>query len=206
MKKEKLRKHVFESALRIVEDGGVEELNARNLAEKSSCALGSIYNAFGNLEDLQLHINATVLSRLYEKLSQAAEKGIAEGLPLLSLFKELGIAYIDFSQKNRSFWKALFEYLPNQAAPEWYAKRAQEGIYHLCDRLSDVYEIPVVEVKRLVGFFWSSVHGISSILLNRKMEMVADLFQSDFMSEYIEYGLNGLFSNHSDALRLPKKK
>ncbi len=203
MKKEKLKKQVFESALQIIEQEGMEELNVRKIAEMSSCSLGSIYNVFGNLHDLHLHINATILSRLYETLSQAVRKGISEGKPLLSLFHDLGKAYIEFGQKHRSLWKALFEYLPSGPMPEWYSKRAKEGIYQLSSYISAVYGISESEAKRLVGFFWSSIHGICSILLNRKMEMVSELFPNEYLQDYIEYSLTGLFRNSSDQMRLP---
>lgn len=205
MKTDKLRKQVFESALRIVESHGIEELNARKLAELSSCALGSIYNAFGNLDDLRFHINATILSRLYEQLSQTAEQGISRELSLLALFKELGISYIEFATRHPLLWKTLFEYAPSVSSPDWYAKRTREGIYQLCQRLSIAYRIPEEKAKQLVGFFWSSIHGISAILLNRKMEMVSDLFQDDYLDDYIEYSLTGLFKSRSDEMKTPIK-
>lgn len=206
MKTDKLRKQVFESALRIVESGGIEELNARKLAELSSCALGSIYNAFGNLDDLRLHINATILSRLYEQLSQAAENGISRGISLLAVFKELGVSYIAFAKQNPLLWKTLFEYSSSSPLPEWYGKHAREGIYRLCQRLSVVYGIQEEKMKQLLGFFWSSMHGISAILLNKKMEMVSELFQDNYLDGYIEYSLTGLFQSKLDEMQLPVKK
>lgn len=206
MKIEKLRKQVFESALQIVESQGIEALNARKLAEQSSCALGSIYNVFGNLDDLRLHVNATILSRLYEVLFQTAERGVSRKISLLALFKELGISYVQFAKQNPLFWKALFEYAQDVSSlPDWYTKRAREGIYQLCQRLSIAYGISEEKTKRLVGFFWSSSHGISSILLNRKLEMVSDLFQDDYLDDFIEYSLTGLFKSRSDEMRQPIK-
>jgi|GEM_PF-1105120 len=205
MKAEKLRKQVFESALRIVESQGIEELNARKLADESACALGSIYNAFGNLDDLRFHINATILSRLYERLYQTVELGISRDVPLLALFKELGISYVEFARKNPSLWKTLFEYAPNVSVPDWYAKRAGLGIYQLCQRLSISYGIPEEKTKRLVGFFWSSVHGICAILLNKKMVAVSDLFQEEHLDDFIEYSLTGLFKSRSDEMKMPIK-
>ena len=205
MKTEKLRKQVFESALRIVESQGVEELNARKLAEMSSCALGSIYNAFGNLDDLRFHINATILSRLYERLYQTVELGISRDVPLLALFKELGISYVDFAKKNPLLWKTLFEYAPNVPVPDWYKKRAGEGIYLLCQRLSNAYGITKEKAQQLIGFFWSSIHGICAILLNNKMEMVSGLFQEDYLDDFLEYSLTGLFKSRSDEMKVPTK-
>ena len=205
MKTEKLRKQVFESALRIVESQGIEELNARKLAEQSSCALGSIYNAFGDLDDLRFHINATILSRLYERLYQTVEQGISRDAPLLALFKELGISYVEFARNKPLLWKTLFEYAPNVSTPDWYAKRASEGIYLLCQKLSIAYGIPEEKSKRLIGFFWSSIHGICAILLNRKMEAVSGLFREEYLDDFIEYSLTGLFKSRSDEMKMPIK-
>ena len=46
----------------------------------------------------------------------------------------------------------------------------------------------------MVGFYWTSIHGMSGILLNKKMEMVAELFKEDYLELYVEYCLNGLFT------------
>ena len=179
--------------------------NARRLADESSCALGSIYNAFGDLDDLRFHINATILSRLYERLYKTVELGISREVPLLALFKELGVSYIEFARNNPLLWKTLFEYAPNISVPDWYAKRAGDGIYQLCQRLSIAYGISQEKTKRLVGFFWSSIHGICAILLNKKMVAVSDLFERDYLEDFIEYSLTGLFKSRSDEMKMPIK-
>lgn len=199
IKKDKLRKKVFESAWQIVASKGIEHLNARSLARESLCALGSIYNAFGSFDDLQLHINAKTLTLLYQLLNEITVRGINEDKSLRALFRDLGHAYIDFGLKNLSLWKALFEYFPNESIPEWYRKHAREGIYQICKQISEAYQISETESKHLVGFFWASIHGVSAILLNRKMEMVAELFNTDNLHPYVEYCLNGLFKEMSNV-------
>lgn len=201
MKSEILKKKIFQSAMQIVEQEGMPQLNARKIAEKSQCALGSIYSVFGNLDDLQFHINAAILSRLYDVLHKTVEEGIKARKSLKSLFMDLGFAYIQFGQTNITLWKALFEYLPSESLPEWYSVRARDGIYRLATRLAATYGLEEKEVKKLIGFFWSSIHGKSAILLNRKMEMVAELFQEDCLQRYVEFSLHGLFQpGHEDLL------
>jgi AcrR family transcriptional regulator len=199
MKKEKLKKRVFESAWGIVECEGMEQLNMRRLAVSSSCALGSLYNAFGSFEDLQLHINANILAKLYRILNQTADKAIEEKKSLRAVFRDLALSYIEFGQKNRQLWKSLFEYFPNDSMPEWYGKHAREGIYRLCENLSKAFGLSEAESKRIVGFFWAAIHGVSAIFLNRKMEMVAELFHADSLHPYVEYCLDGLFKEGCDA-------
>jgi AcrR family transcriptional regulator len=199
MKSHQLKKRVFEAAWQIVEKEGMDLLNVRKLALLSSCSLGSIYNAFGSFQDLQLHINAKILANLYHILNETADKGIKEGKSLRAVFRDLGLAYIEFGQKNRLLWKALFEYFPNDPMPEWYGKHAREGIYDICKRLSQAFGLSEAQAKQIVGFFWAAIHGVSAILLNRKMEMVAELFNTDSLLPYVEYCLDGLCKEACDA-------
>lgn len=202
MKKEQLRKQIFHTAFKIVEDEGHSELTARKIAMKCDCALGSIYTAFGNLHDLQLHVNAAILSRLYDLLHRQAEEKIAGNQSLKELFRGLGHVYFKFAKENVALWKALFEYLPIETIPDWYSIRAKEGIYRLAERLAAAYELEKQEAKKAIGFFWSAIHGVTAILLNRKMEMVSDLFQEEYLAEYIDYSLHGLLTPLQEA-RLP---
>lgn len=197
MKKDKLRTRVFNSAWEIVEREGMAQLNVRKIAKLSDCSLGSIYNSFENFQALQLHINATVLSNLFLALKKVIESGIEEDKTLRQIFKDLGNAYIEFGYKNKFLWKAVFEHFPVNPLPEWYSKRAREGIYQICDRLAAYFKIPEEEMRHKVGFFWASIHGMSAILLNRKMEMVADLFKEGSLSSYIDNCTNSLFPSET---------
>lgn len=199
MKKEKLKKRVFDSAWQIVESEGMEQLNVRKLAQMSSCALGSIYNVFGSFQDLQLHINAKILTMLYNTLNDLTECGINDGKSLRAIFKDLGLAYLEFGKKNPLLWKALFEHFYSEPIPEWYAKHSREGIYLICKRLSKAFELTEEDAKQTVGFFWAAIHGISAIVLNRKMEMVAELFNKNSLHSYVEYSLDGLFEERRYA-------
>jgi len=193
MTKEKMKTKVFNSAWKIVEEEGISRLNVRTIAKLSECSLGSIYNCFENFESLQLHINAAVLLDLFETLQKVVDKGIKGKKKLPEIFRELGTSYIEFAQQKQFLWKALFEHFPVEPLPEWYQKQAREGIYKIALQLAKQFKIPEEEMKSKVGFFWASIHGMAAILLNRKMEMVSELFQQSSLNIYIDYCLEGLF-------------
>lgn len=193
MTKENLKTKVFDSAWAIVEKEGIARLNMRNLAKLSDCSLGSIYNCFENFESLQLHINAAFLNELFSALKKVTDKGIEERMRLPEIFRELGKTYIEFGNKNKYLWKALFENFPTEQLPEWYQKQTQRGIDQICSKLSKQFKVPEKEMKSKVGFFWASIHGMSAIILNRKMEMVSELFKETNLDSYIDYCLQGLF-------------
>jgi len=194
MTKEKLKSKVFDSAWKIVEKEGISGLNMRNLAKLSDCSLGSIYNCFENFESLQLHINAAFLSELFSKLSKVVDQGIEKKSKLSEIFRELGKTYIEFGDKNKYLWKALFEHFPLESPPEWYQKNAQGGINQICAKLAKQFKVPEKEMKTKVGFFWASIHGMSAILFNRKMEMVSELFKESNLDAYIDYCVRGIES------------
>jgi len=199
MKKERLRQKLFDSAWQIVESDGIENLNARRLAKESSCALGSIYTIYSNFQELHLTLNAKILTMLYNTLAKTLEAGIEHGKVLKEVFRDLGLAYINFGQDNLMLWKALFEYLPNDQVPSWYTKHAGEGIYSLCEKLSMHYTLTLDQAKKIVGFFWASIHGICAIFLNQKLKMVSDLLSPADRDAYVEYSLIGLLKEVPDA-------
>ncbi len=192
-----MKQRIFDSAKQIVKREGMSQLNVRKIAKLSDCSLGSIYNAFDNFSELQLHINADILSDLFLALSKVIENGTLAKKPMREIFKDLGFAYIEFGQKNTMLWKSVFEHFPQKEIPKWYKKRAQEGIYAICAKIADFFDLPEKEVKHMVGFYWTSIHGMSGILLNKKMEMVAELFKEDYLELYVEYCLNGLFKRET---------
>lgn len=199
MKKDRLKKHLFESAWQIVETEGIDKLNARKLAKRCNCSVGSIYTTFDNFQDLQLNLNAKILSMLYASLINAFEIGIQNEKSLREIFKGMGRAYIDFGQNNLLLWKSLFEYLPFESIPNWYVKHTREGIYNICERVSSCFGLSEDTAKQIVGFFWTSIHGISAIFLNQKMKMVSELFDPNKIDDYVEYCLDGLFKEVLDA-------
>lgn len=199
MKKKTLRDQIFESAWQLVEAQGVAKLNVRKVARLTDCSLGSIYNCFENFENLQVHVNAKILTKLYAALEQVVSNISKEEKSLQEVLKDLGMEYYRFAVENKFLWKSLFEFFPLEALPDWYGELARKGIYSLCLKLSGVYRVPEEEMKQIIGFFWSSVHGMTSIFLNKKMDMVSDLFQRNSLEAYINYCLQGLFAGEAAA-------
>ncbi len=187
-----LKKRVFDAAWEIVETKGVEELNARRLAEMSGCALGSLYTVFESFLDLKLQINAAILNRFHGAIQKALEKGITEEKGPKDCLKRLGLAYVAFGESNKHLWKALFEHLPYESMPEWYVKHTRDGIQKLCQRFSVAFHVPPKEARRAIGFYWAAIHGMTAICLNQKTATIAELIGSDSLEPYLNYCLDGL--------------
>ncbi len=200
MKNNKLKEKVFDSAWKIVENEGMDQLTIRGIAELSGCSLGAINDVLDNFQDLQLRINSHILSCLYQTIEETTTLAIKNNKPLKELLRDLAKAYIDFGQKHRLLWKALFEHAPSSRFPEWYIKHTHAGIYQVSKKLAVTFSIPENEIRKFLGFFWAAIHGICSILLNKKLDTVADFFNVDIHLEpYIEYCLQGLLPNQTTS-------
>ena len=193
IKNSKLKEKVFDSAWKIVENEGMDQLTVRGIAELSGCSLGTISDVLDNFQDLQLRINANILSRLYQMVEETTTTAIKAHKPLKELLRDLGKAYINFGQKHRFLWKALFEHTPSSHFPDWYIKHTHEGIYQLSKNIAAMFSLSEAESRKILGFFWASIHGICSILLNKKLDVVVEFFNADIhLDPYLEYCLNGL--------------
>ena len=67
--KERLRGEILTVAEEIVSQDGLSALQARRVASEAGCSVGSIYNAFGDLDELILAVNEATLDLMSVPLS-----------------------------------------------------------------------------------------------------------------------------------------
>jgi len=167
-----LRERLIDEAEAIIAAGGLGSLTARSLAARAGCAVGSIYNAFKDLDDLILAVHARTLDRLGETL--AAE----HGRPLDPQAKLLALAerYIAFIERNPHPWLALFEHrLPEgRAVPAWYQAKLN-ALFAIVEEIVD----PLVAGdpgarRREARILWASLQGICSLGVTDKLDLVSD--------------------------------
>jgi len=117
-RREDLRGRLIEAARVRIQASGLAGLRARDITADAGCALGALYTAFADLDELILHVNSITLARLGAALQQEAT-GAAEPRARL---KALAKAYLGFARDNRMAWKALFEHrmAPGVPVPEWH--------------------------------------------------------------------------------------
>src|SRR6476660_4392900 len=70
-RRQELRGALIDAAERAIGAGGLEALQARELAEEVGCAVGAIYNVFPNLDALVFEVNARTLRAFEAFLGEA---------------------------------------------------------------------------------------------------------------------------------------
>lgn len=153
-----IRERATPIAESIILEEGVDALSARRLAGEIDVSVGSLYNAFGDLDA----VVRAVISKSAVMLSETLHKAVA--LPASdkqSRVVALGEAYFDFAVAEPQRWWLLFEYRSNFPL-ETKVQDFQLGLLEMLIRAGEAD--PKSEQHR--QFFlqlWASVHGLVSL-------------------------------------------
>jgi AcrR family transcriptional regulator len=163
----KLRERLLDAARRSIAARGLAGLKARDLAAEAGCALGAIYTAFDDLDELILRVNVSTLERLGESLDAA----LAQAAPAEALLA-LARAYLGFARREEPSWRALFEHrlASGAAVPEWYAETRNRLFSRLETPLAALLpDHDAVSRAALARTLFSAVHGVVVLGLEQKL-------------------------------------
>ena len=155
-----LRDNLVQIAERTIAEKGLGALRARDLASEAGCAVGAIYNVFGDLTDLVLTVNARTFHRLGADVAEALAAAPQDPVEQLIVMAQ---AYHHFAAANRFSWRALFdvERAPGEAAPDWYLHEMGQLFTYISDPLAVIFpNRDAQDLALLTRALFSSVHGI----------------------------------------------
>lgn len=187
---DELRQLVLDAAEEIIENDGLAGLSARQIARQIGYSPGTLYNLFANLDDLILHVEVRVLSRLDERLAAALADSRGE-----DALRRFATAYLAFSRERPRLWNLLFEHhMPASfAVPQWYQDKLEMPL----GRLEAIIGALVgaddpVRVKRLARALWAGVHGLTSLSATSKVCSITLEAANELIEELVEIFLSGL--------------
>jgi AcrR family transcriptional regulator len=139
---------------------GLKNLRTRDLAKDAGCALGAIYNVFGDLNDLVLAVNARTFHRLGAAVAETLAQAPQNATQQLIVMSH---AYHRFAAENFNAWRALFdiERPAGEAAPDWYLAEISQLFAYIDAPLSVLFPDHDAQKRALLTkALFSSVHGI----------------------------------------------
>ena len=168
MKREDLKARLIEAARNRIAQNGLASLRARDVTQDAGCALGGLYTAFSDLDDLVLHVNSETLGMLERDL--VAE--LADESDPANQLRILAHGYMNFALGHRNLWASLFDHkLPEGVeAPEWHLDKHMFLIQFIARplaRLNPQMAEEDLHIRALTLF--SAVHGIISISLEARV-------------------------------------
>ena len=176
-RRDRLRDALVLAAEDTIAKGGLEELRARDLAEKAGCAVGAIYNAVEDLDQLVLLVNMRTLAALEHDLTVAQGGGadVADAAEsAIAQLVHLAHAYLAFAVANAPRWRALFDHrMPGREVPEWY-RSEQHRLFRQVEEPLRVLQPRVAPKRRalLARSLFSAVHGLVRLGLEEKLQAI----------------------------------
>jgi len=159
--REELGNLILTTARRIVREEGIDALTARKIASEVGYTAGTIYQHFGNMDDLVHRLNGETLGMLFEHCSGLPE----QGSPHDRLFA-LAQAFVRFAERHSNEWVAVISY---RYGPEHDWSADYDGMVHrlhglLVEATNALYQDGNRNEQILdVRLLWASMYGIFSL-------------------------------------------
>lgn len=163
-----LKDRLFEAARARIEQQGLGNLRARDLTTDAGCALGGLYSAYEDMDDLVLQVNAATLRSLGASLEEAATSDAEPAERLVSL----GLNYLDFARSHMNLWSAIFDHRMQNGReiPSWYNEEQKVLFAHIGKSLLALQpDMAMEDLSIRVRTLFAAVHGIVSIGLREKI-------------------------------------
>lgn len=172
-RREILRTKLMAAAERHIIEEGLTNLRARTLAAEANCSIGSIYNAFEDLDEIILKVNSNTLAKFGDHVSRALE-AVSKTGPKERMIA-LALAYLEFAKANPNAWSALFDYrMPaGVPVPHWHIQERAVLFQHIHRPLAELLPQADEEtLARLVHSLFSAVHGLVFLSLQDRFSAV----------------------------------
>lgn len=181
-----IRTRATEIAERIVLEQGGGALHARGLAEELGISVGSLYNAFGDLDGVIRAVNRRCADRLSQALRNALKTAPPE--PRARVIA-LGEAYFDFAQREPRRWYMLFDRRSDLELDSQTAE-VQTSLLDMLVRAGGG-KPEVEEHRQFYLLLWASVHGLVSLASRPNIVMI----QPDLARGYLHDLIKAAFRN-----------
>jgi AcrR family transcriptional regulator len=163
--KGELRRVILDAARDIFVREGYENFSMRKLAARIEYSPGSVYLHFQNKEELFRCLTDESFERLHKTLLEMRDTWKCRN-PVEELRKGL-FAYVDFGLRNLNDYRFVFMLTPPIEGRPYKVHPAFVILRQMVRRCVETAQFRRVDVETTAQALWSSVHGITSLLIQR---------------------------------------
>jgi AcrR family transcriptional regulator len=145
---------ISESAFQLTRESGIQAVNARELAKRLGCSTQPIFRVYENMEQLK--------QELYRRAEAAYEGHLNDGMNHPIPFLGIGLAYIDFAQREKNLFKLLFmsEHYEVKSVFDMVQGDDNDAVVGMIAAQSG---LDMESAQRLFVNTWLITHGIASL-------------------------------------------
>jgi len=181
-----LRAALLVETLHLLETEGVAAVSLRALGERLGVSRSAAYRHFKDKADLL----DSVAEQGFRQFCTALNKAANTPQPVLEQFRAMGRAYVRFALDNPACYQLMFQEtgILDNAKPS-LKEAANAAFQELVQMLRRCQQAGVVKREELNSqaiFVWSSMHGLSSLLLAQRLP---DSVEQQTIQAFIEMRL-----------------
>ena len=184
-----LRDAAIATAHALVSAEGMPALTIRRIAEAIGCSVGTIYNLFMDLDDLELHLAVRVIADMGAML-------FAEPMPVdpVARLRLIADRYIAFAYAHPQLWSMLFNYRmsSDRPLPEWHVAAVADLVGRAHAFGVAAFPGDPAEARQSIEVLWASVHGIAGLGLSGKLGFVTEASAHALAGRLIETYVRGV--------------
>lgn len=166
---------ILETAMRLFLEEGYEKVSMRRIADEIEYSPGTIYLYFRDKDEIMYALHRMAFSRFNKALAGMG----ADGTPDQRLAAG-GRGYVDFALANPELYELMFimrapvRCFPDKA--EWEEGEQAYGMLRSAVQSAvDAGYLPVdTDVDAATLYFWSTVHGLVSLAIRGRLDMLGD--------------------------------
>ncbi|MEM7076568.1 MAG: TetR/AcrR family transcriptional regulator [Pseudomonadota bacterium] len=158
-KREDLKRRLIDAAEKLIEQNGLRDLKARDITSRAGCALGALYNAVQDLDQLAVLVNSRTLARLGQALHDAVPTRSTPEETMQALAR----AYVNFAVGNVNLWSSIFSLRPPKGrdVPDWHQSEFAILIQEIIKPLSEMRpDLNADQLRIRAQTLFASVHGV----------------------------------------------
>lgn len=163
------REMIVDAGIEVVKESGIENVNARTVAEKLGCSTQPVMYHFKKIEEMK--------EAVYQKADQyhmAFLNDIQGDNPMLSI----GLSYIRFAQTEKNLFRLLFQ--SNEFAGKSISGLIDtEEIAPVITVLSEAAGVSISQAKIIFRSLFLFVHGYASMFANNSLEYDEEMISFD---------------------------
>ncbi|MGH1576630.1 TetR/AcrR family transcriptional regulator [Planktotalea sp.] len=172
-RREDLREQLIDIAEKVIAAEGPSAIKARKLADEAGCAVGAIYNVFGDLQEIVIAVNGRTFKALGEAVAQSLI-GAENSSPTERLIT-MSYAYMEYASQHPESWRALFSLRmsTDMEVPKWYLAELERLFGFIGGPVRECFpDYAPEDVILMTRGLFSSIHGIVLLGLENRISGV----------------------------------
>ncbi len=193
-----LRNEILKVSKDLLIKEGFSKISMRRIAGRANVTATSIYLHFENKDDLLL----TLIEESIKKLKQALQDAVNKEYGLIDQLKILAESYINYALDHPQEYEIIYMVRPEEMPkyPKDKFRDVRSAYELIADVISETDHNEYIEVEdSLISAytFWAQLHGVVSVILNRRLD--TRIPQSIFIKQSIEHIIKGFIIQKTPA-------